>query len=35
MEALIAVWAFVALIFVLMAIDRWNARHPRHSHKAR
>ncbi len=35
MEALLAVFGFVAFVSILMAIDRWNARHPRHSHKAR
>lgn len=29
MEAIIMLSLFMVFIFVIMAIDRWNARHPR------
>ena len=34
MEVIVTLSLFLVGIFVVMAIDRWNARHPRHSHKA-
>lgn len=32
MEALLAIFGFVAFVAVAMAIDRWHARHPRKTH---